>query len=68
MKQELKLENRMNGLDIKTEPGEPSEMANVTEEYPQSLEEYFQRTNAQMFLLQVSVEFAGILCIVQIQC
>lgn len=51
VKQELKLENRMNGLDIKSELGTES---NSLEDYPQSLDEYFQRANAQMFMLQVS--------------
>lgn len=50
MKRECKLENRINGLEIKAEPDVD---VHRTEEYPTSLDEYFQRTNAQMFMLQV---------------
>lgn len=49
VKRELKLENRINGLEIKAEPD-----VHRTDEYPTTLQEYFQRPNAQMFMLQVS--------------
>lgn len=40
----------MNGLDIKAVS---KVQPNSTDDYPQTLDEYFQRTNAQMFMLQV---------------
>lgn len=49
VKTEVKLEDCMNGMEIKAEPGIP-----VLQEYPENLEDFFRRTNAQMFMLQVS--------------
>lgn len=45
----------MNGMEIKAEPGIP-----VLQEYPENLEDFFRRTNAQMFMLQVS--FGAYIC------
>lgn len=50
VKSEANLENRINGLELKTE-SEPE--TNTIYEYPTSLEDFFQRAGGQMFMLQV---------------
>lgn len=50
VKTDVKLEDSMNGMEIKAEPGFP-----VLQEYPENLEDYFRRPNAQMFMLQVGL-------------
>lgn len=50
VKPEVKLENRINGLDIKDETIRPN---SKKVPYPASIEAFFQRQTEQMFLLQV---------------
>lgn len=50
VKTDIKLETRINGLEIKDEPGTmPRKLA-----YPASIEDFFHRNTEQMFLLQVN--------------
>lgn len=53
MKSEVKLEDRINGMDIKEEnPNTP----NSRLKYPNSVGEFFDRNNPQLFLMQVNAQ------------
>lgn len=52
VKSEVKLEDRVNSMEIKSETDtKPNSSSNLV--YPFSLDEFFDRTAPQLFLLQV---------------
>lgn len=52
VKQELKLEDRVNGMDIKEET---NEKPNFRLKYPNNIGEFFDRTEPQLILMQVKI-------------
>lgn len=52
VKSEVKLEDRMNGIDIKEEI---NDKPNTRLKYPDSIGEFFDRTEPQLFLMQVKI-------------
>lgn len=52
VKSEVKLEDRINGMDIQ---GDSKNKSNSRLKYPESIGEFFDRTEPQLFLMQVGI-------------
>lgn len=62
VKSEVKLEDRINGMNIKQESHENLNIEGTSRlEYPNSIDEFFDRTEPQLFLMQVRKIYSHLL-------